>query len=784
MLTNSVECISNLSICKDDQILLSDHYVVTFQISHSSPPSLTTTTTPKYVFDFPKADYDGICSYLIDFDYSCCLRCSDVELVWNTVKSSIYEAMNIFIPKVRLRRFQYPCWFTPELRHLSKSLRTLRKKASRKPTAHLCNKVAQYQSTLRDKILHAKSQYEINLVQSFAGSQSSKICKYIHSLTKDSSIPSTVFLGTSSASQDTERAELFNSFFHSVFTISSYRLPSLDNLPVASPSICSISISELEVLTALSSLDPNKSMGCDGIGSKLLKHCSLALYIPLHHLYSLSISKHIVPLEWKHHSITPVYKSGDKSQVINYRPISLLCIISKVLERLVYDKLSAFIMKHNIIHDSQFGFLQHRPAIQQLLTFLANIHNDINSNARCDVIYLDFRKAFDSVPHHELLLKLRKVGVNGSLWYWFRAYLLGRQQHVSISGCSSSSLPVISGVPQGSILGPLLFLIYINDLPSSSLFTKLFLFADDTKCLSRISSPSDSLLLQSDLDGVSSWSKKWLLAFNETKLHLLSINTKRSNPLSTSTADSSYYINGRSIAPCNSHKDLGIVIASDLKWTDHLHLISSKAYKKLGLLRRTFCATNSISTKKRLYISLVRSQLLYGSQIWRPVLIKDINLIESIQRRATKYILNDYTSDYKARLTKLHLLPLSVLFELHDICFFIKSLKSDANSSFNIVNFVSFNTNQTRSGSHMKLVQPLSKHSRDKQFYFNRLPSLWNSLPAIDLTLSYKLIKHRLKVTLWNHFLANFNPESTCSFHYSCPCSKCSTVPRTVFTSL
>ena len=188
------------------------------------------------------------------------------------------------------------------------------------------------------------------------------------------------------------------------------------------------------------------------------------------------------------------------------------------------------------------------------------------------------------------------MGVNGSLWYWFRTYLLGRQQHVSIFGCSSSSLPVISGVPQGSILGPLLFLIYINDLPSSSLFTKLFLFADDTKCLSCISSPSDSLLLQSDLDGVSSWSKKWLLAFNETKLHLLSINTKRSNPLST--ADSSYYINGRSIAPCNSHKDLGIVIASDLKWTDHLHLISSKAYKKLGLLRRTFCATNSISTKK------------------------------------------------------------------------------------------------------------------------------------------------------------------------------------------
>ena len=320
-----------------------------------------------------------------------------------------------------------------------------------------------------------------------------------------------VFLNSSSATSDTGKAELFNTFFHSVFTSSSFSLPNMSTLPLPSSCICTSRFSDSEVLDALSSLDPTKSSGCDGIGPKLLKHCASALYIPLHHLFSVSLSKQHIPNEWKCHSITPIFKSGDKSHVKNYRPMSLLCIVSKVLEQLIYNKVNKFITDNNILCLHQFGFRQQHSTTQQLLIFLTNVHHALNNCPKCDVIYLDFKKAFDSVPHQELLLKLWKVGVVGSLWRWFREYLSNRYQHVCINNSNSPTLPVISGVPQGSLLGPLLFLIYINDLPFSLKHSESFLFADDTKCLRPIRSPHDCIQLQSDLDALSSWSSDWKL---------------------------------------------------------------------------------------------------------------------------------------------------------------------------------------------------------------------------------------------------------------------------------
>ena len=253
------------------------------------------------------------------------------------------------------------------------------------------------------------------------------------------------------------------------------------------------------------------------------------------------------------------------------------------------------------------------------------------------------------MPHQELLLKLWKIGIVGSLWRWFQEYLSNRYQHVCINNSKSSTLPVVSGVPQGSLLGPLLFLVYINDLSSSLNHTSSFLFADDTKCLRPICSPHDCILLQSDLDALSTWSTNWKLNFNESKCSLLSVTSSRA---STTPNDlhHQYLINELPISATDKQRDLGIIISSDLSWSYHISKIVSKAYKILSLLRRTFCSSNDTTTKKRLYISLVRSQLMYGSQIWRPLLVKDMKPIESLQRRATKYILNDFTSSYRSRL--------------------------------------------------------------------------------------------------------------------------------------
>ena len=177
--------------------------------------------------------------------------------------------------------------------------------------------------------------------------------------------------------------------------------------------------------------------------------------MPLHHLFSVSLSKHSIPNEWKCHSIIPTFKSGHKPQVKNYRPTSLLCIVSKVLEHLIYSKVCKFTTDNNILYHHQFGFCQHHSTTQHLLIFLSNIHSALKNCSQCDIIYLEFKKAFDSVPHHELLLKLWKVDVVGSLWRWFHEYLTNRCQHVCINNCNSSTPPAISSVPQGGLFGPL-----------------------------------------------------------------------------------------------------------------------------------------------------------------------------------------------------------------------------------------------------------------------------------------------------------------------------------------
>ena len=319
------------------------------------------------------------------------------------------------------------------------------------------------------------------------------------------------------------------------------------------------------------------------------------------------------------------------------------------------------------------------------------------------------------MPHNELLIKLWSIGITGNCWHWIQEYLhvSRRTQQVCINGCYSFSLPVISGVPLGSILGPLLFLLYVNDLPNEVSHSTPYLFADDTKCLKSISSNLDSLQLQQDLNSLSAWSVDWKLSFNELKCILLSFqssNTLNSQSALTPTI-SSYQVNGHVVTP-----NLNTGMSYDLSWTSHLSLTAKQAYKNLGLLRWSFSAATNTSAKKSLYLSLVRSQLVYCSQVWHPHIIKDFKLLKDVQRRASKFILNDYTPNYKTHLLQLCLLPLSIFYELNDIYFFVKPIKQ-LSSSFNILNYVSFSCNNTRSAS-LKLVQPLVLNNRHKHFFF------------------------------------------------------------------
>lgn len=390
---------------------ISDHYKISFHISTSTPPKPKSQT--RYILNYSKADWSGLTQYLFDFDFSQLYHVSDINSLWCQLKQIIQDSANLFIPKTRIRSSPNPVWFTPTIRHHLHIVHSLRKACRKRPTPSNNANLASAESRLQTLMTQAKSDFEDHLITSFAHNNSNKIYSYIRSLSRHSNFPPVMYLDSTPASTDLEKAELFNQFFYSVFSTTTFTLPPISRLPVHSNTLDKIDITETDILEALTSLDPSKAQGPDELGPSLLKHCSYALCAPLLHLFSQCLQQHNIPSEWKLHSISPIYKAGDKNSIKNYRPISLLSCTSKILERIIYNKIIDHILASSV--PEQFGFLPNRSSTQQLLLFL---HHILSSLSSTDVIYLDFQKAFDKVSHTELLLKLWSIGISGDLWMW------------------------------------------------------------------------------------------------------------------------------------------------------------------------------------------------------------------------------------------------------------------------------------------------------------------------------------------------------------------------------
>ena len=250
---------------------------------------------------------------------------------------------------------------------------------------------------------------------------------------------------------------------------------------------------------------------CVGVGPispKVLRACATSLCEPIAALFNQSLLTGSLLAEWKKHQIIPIPKKGDLSQICNYRPIFLLCVLSKVLESILFSKIIDFIRPKLSSH--QFGFLAKRSSIAQLLTCYSETMDSLEHKCATDVLYLDLKKAFDSVPHNELLFKLWRIVVTDHLWSWFQGYLSDRHHFVQYIGAASACLPVVSGVPQGSVLGPLLFLIYIDDIPTAISCSSIYLFADDAKVVKSVASER----LQDDLKSICGWNIDWKVFLN------------------------------------------------------------------------------------------------------------------------------------------------------------------------------------------------------------------------------------------------------------------------------
>ena len=329
----------------------------------------------------------------------------------------------------------------------------------------------------------------------------------------------------------------------------------------------------------LKGLNPNKASGPDEISHRLLKELHVELAPILTKIYRSSLSTGIVPEDWKAALVAPVYKKGPKCKPSNYRPISLTCIASKLIEHILVSNIMTHFDSNNLLNSFQHGFRSKHSCESQLVSFTQEIFDNLENYKETDLIIMDFSKAFDKVDHNLLIYKLFNLGVNNSTVSWIKSFLQSRSQSVVVEGKQSSSVPVMSGVPQGSVLGPCLFLAYINDLPDS-IKSRARLFADDTIVYLTKSSQSDAQTLQDDLLKVEQWESDWSMEFNPDKCEVIRV-TKKHNPIIYP-----YILHNIELKATENAKYLGVMINKEFSWKPHIENMTSKAFNTLKFIKR------------------------------------------------------------------------------------------------------------------------------------------------------------------------------------------------------
>ena len=342
--------------------------------------------------------------------------------------------------------------------------------------------------------------------------------------------------------------------------------------------------------------------------------------------------------------MTPIYKKGDRNLPAKYRPISLTCVCCKIIEHIICTHIIHHLDTHNILSKLQHGFRSKHSCVSQLTITMNDLLKHRDKRTQIDMAILDFSKAFDTVPHQRLLGKLSFYGIKGPLLNWIAAFLKDRHQRVVVEGMTSGEVPVDSGVPQGSVLGPLLFILHINDLPNV-VTSQVRLFADDCLLYRPIRSVVDQEGFQRDLEALEQWATTWGMRFNAKKCYLMNITRTRNH------LTHNYSLNNHILQTVTREKYLGITISKDLNWSAHINTITNKCNSKLGFLRRNLSRCPQ-KLKETAYISLVRPTLEYAASVWDPHLIKDRNSLEAVQRKAARFVYGDY----RRRASPTHML--------------------------------------------------------------------------------------------------------------------------------
>ena len=693
-------------------------------------------------YNYEKGNYTGMRDFVKNCDWNVLFnKNSNVDEWKENLENVLNDARDKFVPKIVIKETcNKPKRSFPANKSILEKIHDKRKAFAyfkKYPTHTNEQNYHFHRNVVNSAVKKAKLTKELNIANKI---KTNPKCffNYVNSQLKPRECISNLKREDGSMTEtDQEKAEVLNSFFSSVFVKENDEpIPELD--VDIEKELNNIIITDNDMLDVLKNLNPSKSPGPDKIHPRLIKELSNELAGPLHLLFDKTISDGGIPKSWKEAEVKPIFKKGNKETPGDYRPVSLTSVICRIFEHFIRNALYNHLVNNSILSKDQYGFCKKRSCVSQLLVTIDEWFSYLDKKIPVDAAYLDFRKAFDSVPHKRLIYKLDKYGIKGNILNWIKSFLSDRTQFVNVNNNYSEKAPVLSGVPQGSVLGPCLFLYYINDLPEV-IKCLIKLFADDSKAYQPIKTILDNKLLQHSINDLVKWTEKWLLKFNNEKCKILHLG--KNNP------KYKYHIKqGDLITDLQetiNEKDLGVFIDPFLSFDNHISYTIKRARRMAGMLIRTI-KNKYPNIMTSLFKSLVRPILEYALAVWCPYKRKHIDEIEKVQRQFTRHIKGLKNLSYHDRLRKLKLPSLEY-----------RRLRGDFIEVYKIVHKIydPLTTNslltldlnlKTRTNS-LKLKKKRTNYQPYQCFFTNRVTSNWNRLSKdIVCAESLNIFKNKL----------------------------------------
>ena len=500
-----------------------------------------------------------------------------------------------------------------------------------------------------------------------------------------------------------------------------------------------------KVMESISTLKDEYFPGPDGVPAVVIKRCSAPLVPILVHLFSLSLQSTIFPDLWKLSFITPTHKKGTRNSIRNYRPIAKLSTIPKLFEASIYDAL--FFHCKSILSHKQHGFVSKRSTTTNLVHFTSTVTRALERGSEVDCIYTDFSKAFDTLSHDIITFKLNMLGFPDFFIAWISSYLSNRSYQVLFKSCLSPPFVVNSGVPQGSHLGPLLFILAINDVTNVISHSDILVYADDMKIFKVVTNVIDHCRLQNDINEFYIWCKMNNLCLNMDKCHVMTFSRKRAPSVHN------YKVNSNRVSRVCNMSDLGVIFDTKLEFIDHIQMVVNKANSVLGFVRRWSRELSDPYITKALYVSFVRPILEYASPVWSPHYSSHIKRIESVQRRFVRLSLRSLPWNdpyrlppYENRLQLLNLNTLQRRRDVTDTLFIFKVLTGNIDDP-QILSVIDFNLRTFNSRTHDILISRYHRTNYGMHEPISRMVRLFNDAKKY---IDFHIDKEELKTLLYS----------------------------------